>query len=330
MTLTRLTARAKRAGTLLLLPLSVLPFVLIGPGLIESHRQFERDQKSRPFPAPEIVLSPAELARWKPLPNFTEAVPAIAYEGVGDKGPRSVTRLQLARHLALLSKLGYRTISIRQYRRWREGLPAGIPPKPILITFDGGRLSSFRGADRLLQRYGFKATVFVPTARIAARDEKVLSWKELHEMSDSGRWDVQAEGTKHDARVAVSATGAMGPSYAFRRYTRSDGVETYADWQQRVTADLFAARRALVEQGFAPAALAVPGGDYGQRATNDPRIPDHVRGLINSQFGVAFVRAVHNYPPYTRREGPAARFEIGHSTTADQLYNWLRAKDPAR
>lgn len=328
--MTALAAKVKRAGALLLLPLSVLPFVLIGPGLVRSHEQFKRDQKSRALPAPAIVLSPAELGRWKPLPNFTEAVPVVAYEGVGGDGPRSVTRLQLARHLAMLSKLGYRTISIRQYRRWREGLPAGMPPKPVLISFDGGRLSSFRGADRLLQRYGFKATMFVPTARVTERETEVLTWKELHEMEESGRWDVQAEGTRSDPQVAVGATGAMGPAYAFRRYTESKGVETYAEWQQRVSRDLFKARKALVGQGFAPAALAVPGGDYGQNATNDPRIPGHVRGLINSQFGVAFVRGIANYPPYTRRKGPAARYELGHTTTADNLYNWLRAGHPAR
>jgi biofilm PGA synthesis lipoprotein PgaB len=328
---TALRARIKRGGALLLLPLSVLPFVLIGPGLVRSHQQFERDQKARALPAPAVVLSAAELERWKPLPAFGRtAVPAIAYEGVGDDGPRSVTHLQLARHLAMLSRLGFRTISIHQYRRWRDGLPAGIPPRPILISFDGGRLSSFRHADRLLQRYGFRATVFVPTARIADRDPDVLSWKELHKMSDSGRWDVQAEDVRGDARVALGANGAMGAAYAYRRYTDSGGFESYPDWQQRVTDDLFAARRALLAQGFDPAAFAVPGGNLGQAATNDPRIPGFVRGLISSQFGVAFVRAPANYPPYTRRRGWAARLEIGRTTTADRLYAWLRAKDPAR
>jgi hypothetical protein len=327
---TRLRARAKRGAALLLLPLSVLPFVLIGPGLVRSHAQFERDQKARALPAPAVVLSAAELARWKPLPAFSGAVPAIAYEGVGDDGARSVTHLQLARHLELLHRLGFETISIHQYRRWREGLPAGIPPKPVLISFDGGRLSSFRHADRLLQRYGFRATVFVPTARIADRDPEVLSWRELHEMSDSGRWDVQAEDSRGDARVALGSNGAMGAAYAFRRYTDSEGFEAYPDWQQRVTDDLFSARRALLAQGFDPAAFAVPGGNLGQSGTNDPRIPGFARGLISDQFGVALVRAPSNYPPYTRRRGWAARLEIGRTTTADGLYAWLRTKDPAR
>jgi hypothetical protein len=327
---TRVQARLKRGTSLMLLPLSILPFVLIGPGLVRSHEQFQRDQKSRALPAPTVVLSPAELARWKPLPAFSGAVPVISYEGVGESGPRSVTRLQLARHLALLNRLGYRTVTSHQYRRWRQGLPAGMPAKPILITFDGGRLSSFRGADRLLQRYGFRATVLVPTARIAARDPEVLSWKELHGMVRSGRWDVGAEGTGGDASVAIDSSGQTGPAYAYRRFTRSAGIETYPDWQQRVTGDVFAARRALAAQGFDPAAFAVPGGDYGRLDTNDEKIPGYVRGLIGSQFGVAFVRNPSNYPAYSTPGGQSARLDLGAASTADALYSWLRARDPAR
>jgi peptidoglycan/xylan/chitin deacetylase (PgdA/CDA1 family) len=298
--------------------------------MLESHRQFEREQKSRALPAPSVVLSPAELLRWKPLPAFSGAIPVIAYEGVESGGPRSVTRLQLGRQLALLAQQGFQTVSIHQYRRWRQGKPAGIPPRPILIAFDGGRLDSFRGADRLLQRYGFRATMFVPTARIDSRDRALLMWKELTRMQDSGRWDVQAEGTDGDVRVALDSNGATAPAYAVRRYTDSEGVETYADWQQRVTHEVFAARSTLLDHGFDPVALSVPAGDYGRLGTNDARIPGYAGGLIADQFGVAFVRDARNYPGYTTPKGDAARFEIGAQTTADDLYAWLRAGDPAR
>ena len=323
-------ARLKRGGALLLLPLSVLPFVLIGPAMVDSHRQFERDKEAHALPTPRLAISPAERARWKPLPRFNGAVPVIAYEGVGEDGSRSVTHLQLARQLALLDALGYDAISIRQYSRWRRGEPAGMPQRPVLITFDGGRLSSFRTADRLLQRYGFRATIFVPTARISERDRALLTWKELHGMERSGRWDVQAEGTRGDERVVIGPDGAMGPAYAFRRYTESDGAETFAAWQARVTREVFDAREDLLAHGFEPLALSVPGGDYGRLASNDGHIAPQVRDLITTQFGVGFVRAPRNYPAYTKPAGDPARFDLGRTTTADDLYGWLRAKDPAR
>jgi hypothetical protein len=51
---------------------------------------------------------------------------------------------------------------------------------------------------------------------------------------------------------------------------------------------------------------------------------------VTAQFGPAFVRDARNWPGYTARSGDAARLEIGAETTADDLYTWLRAKDPAR
>jgi peptidoglycan/xylan/chitin deacetylase (PgdA/CDA1 family) len=326
----RVQEKLKRFGALALMPLSLVPFALIGPGMLESHAQFEREQKSVALPAPDVALSPAELSRWKPLPAFKGAIPVIAYEGVDESGTRSVSRDQLARHLAMLHQQGFETVSIHQYRRWRQGKPAGIPPKPILIAFDGARLSSFRGADRLLQQNGFRATMFVPTAQISSDNHALLMWKELKRMQGSGRWDVQAEGTHGDVRVALDADGATAPEYAVRRYTRSAGTETFADWQQRVTDQVFEARETLADHGFDPVALSVPAGDYGTRGNNDPRIPGYAGRLITDQFGVAFVRDAHNYPAFTTPKGEAARYEIGAETTPDDIYNWLRAKDPAR
>jgi hypothetical protein len=141
---------------------------------------------------------------------------------------------------------------------------------------------------------------------------------------------VQPAGTDDSARVVTDPAGDMGPAYAFRRYTDSRGIETYADWQARVTRDVFVARAAMVAQGFDPVAFAVPGGDYGATATNDPRIPAYLRSLLTTQFGPAFVRDARNWPGYTPRAGDAARYEIGRTTTAGDLYAWLRAKDPAR
>ena len=52
--------------------------------------------------------------------------------------------------------------------------------------------------------------------------------------------------------------------------------------------------------------------------------------ISRTSTAVTFVRDQRNYPPYTKPEGDAARFEIGETTTADDLYYWLRAKNPAR
>jgi peptidoglycan/xylan/chitin deacetylase (PgdA/CDA1 family) len=214
--------------------------------------------------------------------------------------------------MEMLARAGFRAISIQQYARWRRGLPAGLPPRPVLITFEGGRLDTFRDADRVLQRHGFRATVFPSMGAVARGERSYLRWSELHSMERSGRWDVQAGAFDGYLPVTVDSSGRAGESYAYRRYTSSAGAETFADWQQRVSRDVFDARAALVAQGFEPVAFSVPGGNYGQRGTNDARIAPWVRSLLRTQFGVFLAR------------GDARRYEASAATTASALYGWLR------
>ena len=305
--MTRPLPLLRRAGTLLLLPLSVVPFLLLGPQIAESHRNFGRSQKFRALPAPPVVLSAAEIGRWKPLePYALRRVPVIAYPATG------VTRAALARQMEMLRRAGVRTISIHQYVRYRRGLPAGLPPRPVLLTFEGGQLETFRRADKVLQRSGFRATMFPLTAPVESRDRDYLTWRELHAMQRSGRWDVQPGAYRGGPRLTVDRYGGQGEFYAYRRYTRSAGEETFADWQTRVSRDLFDARDAMVAHGFDAVAFSLPYGNYGQRGSNDPRIAGWMRALLATQFPVVFA-------------GPGEhRYQVDGTTTADDVYRWLR------
>jgi hypothetical protein len=304
---TRLRPLLRRGATLLLLPLSVVPFLLLGPQIAESHRNFDRGQKFRGLPAPPVALSAAEVGRWKPLAPFAQRrIPVIAYPATG------VTRAALARQMEMLRRAGARTISIHQYVRSRRGLPAGLPPRPVLVSFDGGLLETFRGADKVLQRNGLRATMFPLTGPVDERDRDYLTWRELHAMQRSGRWDVQPGAYDGGPRLTVDPYGGQGEFYAYRRYTRSAGQETFADWQTRVSRDVFDAREAMVAHGFDAVAFSVPFGNYGQRGSNDPRIAAWVRGLLAAQFPVVFASA------------NGGRYQVDGTTTADDLYRWLR------
>ena len=83
-----LRARTKlfqRGLAVLILPISIVPFLLIGPSLVESHHIFKREHDSGPLAAPQVVLSPGELAYFKPLPAFSGKVPVVAYGGLSQK-----------------------------------------------------------------------------------------------------------------------------------------------------------------------------------------------------------------------------------------------------
>ena len=311
----------ERPLALLLLPLSLVPFFLVVPQMVESRELYDRRHKSGPLPAPEVRLTPAQVERFQPVAPYVGAVPVLEYRGIRDDGDRhTVTRRAFAEQMAALARMGFRTISTEQFARFRRGDVRGMPPRPLLITFDDGRLDSFRGADRVLQRHGFRAAMFVVTGAIRDEDPDHLTWRELRAMRGSGRWDVEPHAHRGDARVAVDATGATAPFYAVRRYTRSGGRESFADFERRVTTDLFRAREEMLDHGFEPHAIAVPGGDYGQRSANDPAIAPFMRDLLTRQFGVVFAGVEGNDPGYSTAAGDAARYEVHADTTTDRLY----------
>jgi len=326
-------AKLRRPASVMLLPVSVLPLIVAVPMVINNRLSLLRYYESPAFPAPTRPLSAAQQRAFKPLPAFTGAVPVLVYHGISNRGNGfSVTQRAFAAQMQALKLAGFQTVSIAQYDRFQLGDTRGLPARPVLITFDGGLLDSFRGADKVLAQEGFRATMFVITGAIVDKNPLHLSWTELRRMKNSGRWDIQPETYQGHVKITVDAHGDQAPFYAMRRWLRSTGEETFAQYQRRVAGDLFTLAGQFTSQGIPVHAIAVPFGDYGQQdAGNDPRIVPFTLGLMKTQFGTVFVQNPDNNPPFTTPTGGGLqqRWEANRSTTAWDLYTWLRAHDPA-
>jgi hypothetical protein len=322
----RFTKLVRRRASLVLLPLSLLPFAGVMPTIASSHDRFERTHNMGPLPAPNAGLSTAETASFASLPATPGEIPALLWHGIGEEADGYTTSQRaFSRQLALLKELGYESISSKQWADWRAGRPVDLPEKPIWLTFDDGRLDSYRGADEVLERYGMRATMFVITGEVEKGNPFYTTWDELHRMRDSGRWDIEPHAHDGHTNVTVAPDGTQAPFYAARKYTRSQGTETLADWEARVSADLFDVREAFANHGIRPTVFAVPFGDYGQRTQNDPQIPELFSGLLTRQFGNFVVQSDDNDPEFTTPgEGAAPRYELLTGTTLDQLYGWLK------
>ena len=319
---------AGRAGAFALLPLSVIPMLLLGPALVHSRARFERAHSAGPHPAPPVLFTPQTLARYTPVAPFRGAVPVLVYHGVNDDNDHySVSREEFARQMAMLDLSGYRTITIDQYLRFRSGDDAGLPERPILITFDDGRLDSYRGADRILERHGMSAVMYVITGPVHDANPFYLTWKELHRMRDSGRWDIQPHAADGHVEVVTDPSGTTAPFYANPRYTLGEGYETFPAYTQRVATDIYDLKDAFRRQNIASETFAVPYGDHGQHA-QDPRVPAFLDDLFATQFRVVFLQSPGNDPRYTRRDGAALRYEVHTDTSADDLRSWLVRHDP--
>jgi biofilm PGA synthesis lipoprotein PgaB len=300
------------------------------PKLVDQYRSFARHYLHRDaLPAPDVRLTAAERARWQPVPEYRGAVPVLAYHGINDHQDHySISQRNFARHMAMLKAAGFNAISPAQYADFLHGDRERLPERPILITFDDGRLDSYRGADKVLERYGLRATNFIITAIVAEGNPFYSRWDELKKMARSGRWDLQEHTDDGHDQVRIDSERHTGPYYAYRRYL--DGhLETFKQYRTRVVRDVLAGKRAMRKHipGFRASAFAVPFGSYGQweDSTNDRRIPRFFLRFLRRHFAAVFVQSPDARVRGRTERGDVERFEIHTRTTADQLYAWLHA-----
>ena len=106
-------------------------------------------------------------------------VPILLYHNIdGDDVPCSgvwVTRRLFGAQMAALDAYGYRTVTLQDFLRYRNG--DEVPPnRPIVITFDDGNDNFFTQARPLLDAHGFTATHFLPTGYIGETVRQDNSW----------------------------------------------------------------------------------------------------------------------------------------------------------
>jgi hypothetical protein len=276
----------------------------------------------------------APAATGNPIHQYAGVVPVLVYHGIhpvatgGAKSdPYSIPPAEFARQMGMLHADGFNTISITQYAQFRAGALAGLPDRPILITFDDGRIDSFTGADPILARYGMRATMFVITVNADAAKPGYLGWPALARMAAGGRWSLQEHAHAGHVLIPTGPGGATGPYYANLLY-RNGVRETFTAFKRRVTSDILTGRDRMAFHipGFEPLAFAVPYGSYGQGRTNYAPIPAWESGWLQTAFKVIFVQ---DRPAYNLPGNPIGqRYGIHAGTTAATLEAWLAKQLP--
>ena len=121
--------------------------------------------------------------------------------------------------------------------------------------------------------------MYVITGPMQEGNPFYLTWRELHRMRDSGRWDIQPHAADGHREIVTDPDGTMAPFYANRRFTRSTGLETFPAYTQRVASDIYELQDDFRRQDIPSETFAVPFGDHGQNA-KDPRIPRFLDDLL--------------------------------------------------
>jgi peptidoglycan/xylan/chitin deacetylase (PgdA/CDA1 family) len=276
-----------------------------------------------PAPAPRVVLTADDREVWAPAPPGRAVVPVLLYHGVAPVSGFSkrvdadlgIDPEDFARQMTLLDHAGYDTITLDEFIRFIKREQVSLPPRPLLLTFDGARLDSWTGSDGILRELGFNAVLFVDAGRVG-EDPEYLTWRELNTLQRSGRWEVQLQsGTGHHQIRYGPAKDDVGPFYAYR-----GSEEILGGWRERVFSDITWGEEQLAfrVRGYRPLAFAPPYGNYGQAGTNDRRIPRELLARLLQSFEVVFTQDRSGLAS-PGAVNPLGRIEVTRGVTEGEL-----------
>ena len=129
-----------------------------------------------------LLLAAALILMW----SERRAVPVLNYHQVEvkDGNPLTLHPEQFEAQMAYLKEEGYTTVTIDELMDACEN-GAALPEKPVVITFDDGYEDNYEYAYPILQKYGFKATIFL-IYDLTDAYPGYLTWNEIGEMKASG------------------------------------------------------------------------------------------------------------------------------------------------
>jgi tetratricopeptide (TPR) repeat protein len=288
--------------------------------------------RTRGIPAAMEVLRPVA----EPAPGV-RFVPILLYHGVVDhRRTLQISTEAFESQMAALAQAGYQAITLTELARMVDG-ELTFPRRPILITFDDARADSFAFGDPILKRYGLKATMFVPTGRLAAEDAFHAGWGTLVRHARSGRWDIQAHG--HDAHnpVKIDAAGHTGEFLAYKAWLPAERrTETSSEYLDRLSRDDETCKTELEERipghrvlGYAyplnQVAQAQPSADDRTTHLNETVTARYFRfGLIQDEDGY------NELEPGARAPFMLRRFEVPGDWDGQALLAHLARREPSR
>jgi len=249
-----------------------------------------------PLPLRTAVLTQAEYRQWTSFPRYHRVVPVLMYHSIGGRASYlTTTRRLFEEQMRALKVAGFHTLTIEQYAQYVEHGPAGLPSRPILLTFDDGRLDAYRAANDLLKAYGFHATELAVPAWVMKNPDFSLSWPQMAQMARGRVWDVQLHFGYGKEEIRYNKAGNTGAAFGYREYIpgqdgRPGHEETFAQFKQRLANNMEWGVQQFRKHipGYKPWSMAIPESDYGQDGNNDPRIPPFDLRWLNAHFPVVF------------------------------------------
>jgi len=113
----------------------------------------------------------------------------------------SVPPQDFEEQIAWLVSSGFNTMTMRELEEVRAG-KIGLPPKPIVLTFDDGYRDFYTSVFPLLKKYHLKATAFIITGFVG--QPAYMTWSMIDAIDKSGLVDVGAHTVTHPDLAQLS------------------------------------------------------------------------------------------------------------------------------
>jgi peptidoglycan/xylan/chitin deacetylase (PgdA/CDA1 family) len=186
-----------------------------------------------PLPSPTPTELPAPTATPEPLPTpdgqaqrRQAQVPILMYHYVE---PWPAGADELRKNLAVrpedftaqidyLHQQGYETVSLYDLV-YALTLGRSLPSKAVIVTFDDGYRSLAQYAVPIMERYGYRGTIFVITEFMDEGLPAYLTWPEAESLYASG-WKIEPHSKSHEEMA--------GRDRAFQLYQMLGSVQTVA------------------------------------------------------------------------------------------------------
>lgn len=249
-------------------------------------RQFPREvmERSAVFAHPQIKWGGCAVTSAEGRYFYdTAEVPILMYHRIAADGPPELLPYRLdpaafERQLAYLQRYGYSTVKVDDIWRFNSASSPRMHGKWIALTFDDGYQDFADVAWPLLQRYGFTATVFVPTDHVGGRAEwdrefgepaPLMGWDTIRRLAKEGV-SFGSHGGSH-RRLPLLAAADLASEVRRPRQLLTEQLGTsphgfcypYAEFDS-------ATMRAVKEAGYN---YAVAGSDSGDMAAHSFALP---------------------------------------------------------
>lgn len=135
------------------------------------------------------------------IPTEKQNIPILMYHSISSYAsprfrPCIVSPETFDEHLSYLKQCHYTSVTVTQFVQAMAKGGDGLPPRPVVLTFDDGYEDFYTNAFPALQRHGFTATLYVATAFVGGTSRwlqhmgegmrPMLTWAQLTEISASG------------------------------------------------------------------------------------------------------------------------------------------------